>query len=226
MHTLIHVGQHKTGTTSIQRYLQDKRTELIERGLYVPDVLAGSSNPSHFMLNVYALEGQRSSPKKDRILSEHGKDYVNALAEQVRQDVRIHYQNASVLGCKDVLWTNEGLYLLKSPGEHLRLRELFEGFSSLISAVCCFRDVDSFRDSYVAQLRKQKVAFSDDRDSYRYVKDDSWLFDYEGKKQALESAFGRTIFFRYDRSDMVRTFMREIGYPIADGADYRLNVTK
>src|SRR5215472_13958718 len=33
----IHVGPHKTGTTSIQWFLQENRTELLKHGYFVPE---------------------------------------------------------------------------------------------------------------------------------------------------------------------------------------------
>ena len=76
------------------------------------------------------------------------------------------------------------------------------------------------------QLKKQGIGFSDDRDSYRYVKDDSWLFDYKQKEKILRQVFEKVIIFPYDKRDMVKTFMKQIGYFITDGDSIRLNVTK
>ncbi len=72
MKTVIHIGQHKTGTTSIQHYLQDNREALAQHGLYVPSEIAGYSNPSHFILNVYALAEERYSSMKEEIIRDKG----------------------------------------------------------------------------------------------------------------------------------------------------------
>ena len=74
MKTIIHIGQHKTGTTSIQKFLQDNRTTLAENGVYVPSRLAGYSEPSHFILNVYALAEDRYSSRKKAIVKAKGCD--------------------------------------------------------------------------------------------------------------------------------------------------------
>lgn len=51
--------------------------------------------------------------------------------------------------------------------------------------VCCFREIESYRASYVEQLRKNGIALSDDKDSYRYFGAESWLFDYARKEKLL-----------------------------------------
>ena len=68
MRTFVHVGQHKTATTSIQYFLRRNAEMLLKRGLYVPDKLAGFGNPSHFALNVYSLDRKRMSSMKEKLL--------------------------------------------------------------------------------------------------------------------------------------------------------------
>lgn len=225
MRTIIHIGQHKTGTTSIQHYLSSKRSELAKRGLYVPDSLCGYPQQSHYLLNVYALNDHRNSSMKEAILAPSSSQTLAELRRHVVDGVAMHYQSAEKEGCRDVIWSNEGLYLLNSDEEHERLRDLFACFSREISCVCCFRDVDSYKDSYVRQLTKQGLSFSDDPDSYRYIENDSWLFDYERKRYLIERTFPSRIFFAYTATDIVSVFMDRIGYPIANEEVVRLNVT-
>ena len=116
--------------------------------------------------------------------------------------------------------------MLNSVEEYKRLLELFEKHSSEVVCICCFRDLESYKVSYIAQLQKQGIGFSDDRDSYRYVKSDSWLFDYKRKENILRQVFKKVIFFSYNQNNMVQTFMEQIGYSAADGDSVRLNVTK
>ncbi len=226
MRTIIHIGQHKTGTVSIQHYLQDKRTELAKEGLYVPDSLVGFDNPSHFILNVYALNQNRSSSAKEKLLATKTPEYFSELQHNLEDDIAKHYQNARNQGCKDIIWSNEGLYLLRMTEEYERLLELFNDLSSEVVCVCCFRETQSYKLSYMAQLKKQGVGFSNDADSYRYVRADSWLFDYAQKETILNKVFEETIFFSYNRTDLVKTFMEQIGYSVANGELFRLNVTK
>ena len=225
MRTIIHIGQHKTGTTSIQHFLASKRTELASEGLYVPDSLLGSTTPSHYFLNVYTLDQDRLSTAKIRLLEANGPDFISLIGENLRKDIARHYSVARASGCEEIIWTNEGLYLLNSIEEYRRLRGLFEPYSTDIACVCCFRDINSYRRSYMAQLTRNGISFSDDRDSYRYVETDSWLFDYGRKESLLREVFENVILFPYNRM-MVKTFMEKIGFTITDdGKPLRLSGT-
>lgn len=167
MRSFIHIGQHKTGTTSIQSYLQNNRHQLAARGLYVPDSLVGFENSSHFILNVCSLAVNRfSSSMKERLLAAEESKFFSELRFNLEVDIARHYQEAANQGCKDIIWTNEGLFLLNSVEEYRRLYQLFDPFSSAVVCVCCFRDVPSFRASYIEHHRKTGLLPSNDQDSY------------------------------------------------------------
>ena len=94
MKTIIHIGQHKTGTTSIQKFLQDNRTALAKKGLYVPSSIAGYNNPSHFILNVYALEKDRYSSMKENLIENKGQQYLSKLEIELKKDIENIYKDA------------------------------------------------------------------------------------------------------------------------------------
>jgi len=226
MRTIIHIGTHKTGTTSIQHYLRDKKSLLKEKGLYVPSEIAGFSDPSHFILNVYSLADNRSSPMKDIFIATKEHDLFLGLEKRLGEDVERHYKQAIEQGCSDVIWSNEGLYLLNSNAEYQRLIALFSQYSSEVVVVCCFREVESYRNSYIKQLADQNIPLSKDKDSYRYVNTDSWLFDYERKKCLLRESFDNYYFYPYCSNNNVAKFMSVIGYQVSVAPKYRLNVTE
>jgi len=226
MKTIIHIGQHKTGTTSLQSFLQDNRAALIKDGLYVPTSLAGFDSSSHFILNVYALDENRYSSMKEMIIADKGRQYLNELEAELKKDINRIYADAKQKKCNTVIFSNEGLYLLNRETEYKRLMNLFVGCSKEIEVVCCFRDVQSYRESYIKQQAKQNFQPSDNPDSYRYLKSDSWLFDYERKKELLSSVFKKCTYFNYDSMDNVSNFMKVIDHKLTYTNDYRLNVTR
>lgn len=224
METIIHIGQHKTGTTSIQKFLFEKRDELLKEGVYIPINVGGYENISHFVLNVYSLNEERFSSMK-RQLIETGVS-LNELSTKLKEDIKQTYVDAAKHNCHKVIWTNEGLYLLNTVEEYKRLVDLFQGYSTEIEVVCCFRDVDSYRRSYIKQLEKEGTAASSNPDSYRYVESDSWLFDYKRKKELLSRVFDKSKFFDYESSDNVVKFFETIEVNISSANHYRVNVTK
>ncbi len=226
MKTIIHIGQHKTGTTSIQKFLQDNRVSLMRNGLYVPSNIAGYNHPSHFVLNIYSLADKRYSPMKEKIIKQKGEAYLEKLKLVLENDIERIYEDASQNQCDKVLWSNEGLYLLNSLNEYAKLKSLFSKFSSEIEIVCCFREIESYRQSYIKQLTKNNGTLSDNPDSYRYLAPDSWLLDYSRKKELLSMIFDQCSYFSYDSNDNVKKFMKSIGFNSVRTETYRLNVTK
>jgi hypothetical protein len=212
MRTIIHIGQHKTGTTSLQHYLKKERNNLIKKGLYIPDSIIGIDFPSHYILNVYSLESSRLSPMKEVLLKKHSPDFFQNLEKNLLLDIKNHYKQAYKNNCSDIIWTNEGLYLLDSVAEYKRLQQLFLNYSDEIVCICCFREKNSFRQSYMQQLKKQKLPFSQEENSYCYIDPSSWLFDYDRKKNTLKQVFKKNIYIDYNPEDMVGTFMKSIGY--------------
>ncbi|MEM8681471.1 MAG: hypothetical protein AAGF97_19160 [Planctomycetota bacterium] len=220
LRTFVHLGQHKTGTTSIQMFLKEQAEPLRARGLYVP--LPGQI---HALLNVYSLARDRMSSVKEDLRQRKHALFFWSLGWRLRRQIARHYHRARAQGCRDVLWSNEGLYLLNSAAEYQRLVQVFAAHSDETVAVCCFRDRDEYRASYMSQLEKDQRPFSADRDSYRYVDRDSWLFDFDRKRTLLEQTFDRTLTFDYDSEDNVRRFFQVLGYPVQDTDGYRHNVT-
>jgi len=187
MKTLVHIGSHKTATTSIQSFLQDHTEELLRYGYYFPTKLATVSSSSHWPLSIYALQEMRCSPMKELILADYGPEYLANIIREVESDVKTHYSAAKKYNCHTVIWSNEGLFLLRYSSEYRRLRNLFLGLSPKVDVVCCFRNKSDFKKSYINQLsRMDTPPITDDSDSYRYTEDDSWLFDYAKKKNNFE----------------------------------------
>jgi hypothetical protein len=225
MKTIVHIGQHKTGTTSLQHFLAGNRSQLANKGIYIPTSIVGVNDPSHYMLNVFALDKHRYSPMKE-LLKSKKEPCLERLDSRLPVEVASHYEKAAELGCSSVIWSNEGLYLLNSTREYERLYGLFSEHSSQICAVCCFRDVESYRESYKKQLMKTSIEFSEDPDSYRYISNDSWLFDYERKRQLLDAVFDDVKTFDYDKEDNIRAFFSCLNLSMDGTKNYRKNVTE
>ncbi len=192
----------------------------------MPQKFSGYTEPSHFLLNVYALAEGRFSPKKEEIIATKGAEYLSALETELRIEIEEAYRDAKSNRCSTVLWSNEGLYLLNSIPEYSRPLDLFTPHSTEVEVICCFREVQDFRDSYMKQLKKRNMSPSCDPDSYRYVDVDSWLFDYDRKRDILAKVFGKCTYFTYDPNDNIKKFMETIGLDQVNASDYRRNVTK
>ncbi len=226
MKTLIHIGQHKTASTSIQNTLVNNRSSLLQAGLWYPTALAGIDFPSHYQLNIYCLDEARFSHKKAK-LKEKNPQQLNVILTDLVDEVNKQYKMAQANDCHTVLWSNEGLYLLNSLHEYQKLYDLFKPYSEELTVMCCFREIDSFKKSYIRQLYKSGFQPSKDNDSFCYVEADSWLFDYERKKMLLDAVFfNKTVVFDYVESGMVELFLKKAGFSELDLGELRLNQSK
>ncbi len=226
MKTIIHIGQHKTGTTSIQKFLQDNKAALKKSGLYVPSSIAGYDHPSHFILNVYTLAKDSFSQKKREIIAKMGEGYINDLGAILDKDIERIYAEALDSECDRVLWSNEGLYLLNSISEYEKLKSLFSRYSSEIEVVCCFRDI-AYRESYYRVKKKEYIEPNGEK-KIKYEGRYSWLFDDDRKKELLSGVFDKCTYFSYNSDNNIETFMHAVGlagHIDMDDSVYRLNVT-
>jgi len=225
METIIHIGQHKTGTTSLQHFLHENKLELRKQNIFITDTILAYSNHSHYILNVYSLAKNRFSSMKENILNKKGQSYLDELDKTLRIEMGRIYKLAIEENCSKIIWSNEGLYLLNSADEYKKLRNLFVQYSSKITVVCCFRDKKTYQTSYTKQLEKQNITTSTNFDSYRNTKEDSWLFDYRRKKTILNEVFDRCIYFDYDSKNNIKPFLNLLGITLEIPSDLRLNST-
>lgn len=226
MKTIFHIGQHKTATTSIQRYLAHHRVSMKTKGIYFPLPFNSGRNSNHFQLNLYALNDSRFSPKKELLLQKDS-SAVTKIRSELPEKIERVYEDAEKHGCETVLWSNEGLYLLNSEEEYERLLRLVRQYSKQVTAACCFRNPEEFLASYTKELLKNKLqAEPTELDSYRYVEPDSWLVDYARKKVLLEQVFDSCIFWEYDPKDNVRSFLHNLNLPVVDSTDIRVNTSQ
>ena len=226
MITIVHIGQHKTGTTSLQAFLLNNKKKLKKQKIYYTDNVYGEKSPSQYILNVYALNKNRFSHFKEAIIKTSGIDYLTNLENNIQSEIERIYKEAIQKKCDKILWTNEGLYLLNSIEEYERLVNLFKPYSSKIIVVCCFREKKSYRNSYKKQLEKQNLKPSFDKDSYKYIKSDSWLFDYERKKEILKNVFDECLYFDYNQENNIKPFLKLLNIKLKKTSLLRLNVTR
>ena len=160
------------------------------------------------------------------MLKAKGKKYLDELNEKLPLEIKNIYNEARQQKCGKIIWSNEGLYLLNSKKEYEKLINLFKPYSNNILVYCCFRDKLSFKESYLNQLKRVNISSSNKSDSYRYLKSDSWLFDYDRKKSLLRDVFDECIFFDYNSKDNVKPFLELINIQLNRYAELRLNKTK
>lgn len=216
-HVVFHAGIHKTGTTSIQAFLHTNRPAL--RNLDV-DFYTGLYQPyNHVELHAAAMRFERQSGFKQRsglIVDDSFRANVTA---RIRQ-----YISESL--CRRIVFSNEGLSLLRYPDEMDRLKKMVP--SGRIEIVLYIRDAAAFLKSYSRQLRKNPLTLPKtiDKDSFAYTGPDSWLIDFEDRISRFRDAFGAqsVTVVDYDREihtqgNVIPSFLRIIGIEPTFGED-------
>ncbi len=191
---VIHVGIHKTGSTSIQEFLRSHRIAL--HGLDV-DFYLGAFNPrNHVELHAAAIRLERDCPfklNKGLVVDESFRESVQA---RVRQ-----YIAQSQSAC--MIFSAEGLSYLRYEDEMERLQAMIpEGH---IDIVMYLRDSAGFLASYRSEMTKHRMPPTIERDSFAYTADDSWLVDFESRLASFRKAFGTQNVIALDYDHELRT---------------------
>jgi hypothetical protein len=177
---VLHVGTHKTGTTSIQMFLRDHNDDLL--------AAANAHYPSGFLLPVVhtelplvAIRPDRMWPARLRFPETERASWQAAAREHIRAQVAGDHEQ--------LVYIQEDLSYVRFDDEFERLCDLFEGRT--VTVVVFLRDRTEFMRSYRSQLEGTGFELSEDRSSFAYVHDDSWLLDYDILLDGYRRWFGR-----------------------------------
>ena len=224
----LHIGVHKTGTTSVQAYLRDHARWLLGQRVFIPALPATMGEQNHFGLSVYGLDDDRLSPMKRRLLESPGFD-LSEYRNQVAREVNKALQSRAAAR---IVFTNEGLSLLRTNSELDRLAGLFNGLA--VHVIVYTRDPAEYLSSYKAQLRGSGDPVSDDPASPFYVAEDSWLADWDALVSIYRQRFDSISVLNYDEimqrdGDVIPSFLDQLncgrpGRP--PSGDYRYNASR
>jgi len=207
METIIHIGKHHTGTTSLQYYLLQQKRKLKKQKCFFTNKILNYKYPSHYILNIYSLHRNRLSMMKEIVLKSKGQEYLDELDEKLPLEIKNIYNKATQQQCNKIIWSNEGLDILNSKMEYEKLYNLFKPFSSKITVVCCFRD----KEYYVNKWK---------------LKPEDWRVDYDRKKRILADVFDECLFFDYQKEGNIKPFLELINLQLTCYSELRLHATK
>lgn len=152
----LHIGTGKTGTTTIQTFLETNREVLRGKGLVVPSSL-GRQN--HRNLAAYALDDELidNSRRAKRLTTP---ERISAFRERLEKDLAA--EAATWPSDATIVMTSEQLTRLRRPGEVERLKSLLETIGHEIKVICYLRRQDEYFPSEYSQLIKggQSLPFS------------------------------------------------------------------
>ena len=174
---IVHIGTHKTGSTSLQYWLAQHAAELASHhglGVYRP------IHPNGRELALLCADPDRSIPTIREIPEWRTEAWRTPSSGHVRSEVE---RSDEVM-----LISNETLSLLRTPDELERLRDLLA--PRVVDIVLVTRRAEDFLRSWRDQLTRDGFAMSQDPTSFAYLERDSWLVDYDEIVRANRGVFG------------------------------------
>lgn len=216
-HVFLHIGAHKTGSTSIQAYMHENRMALLD-GFGV-DFYQGSILPSnHIELSLCAIRDGRPTPYQiynDMYFSQE------ELRQRTKQDVGRFVLESKA---RSVVFSAEDLCYLRHPEEIETLKSLLPEVS--ISVLVCTRNRSAFLSSYARMMTHMGMRPPSSPSSFNYTEEDSWLADWEGLVDAYASVFPDVRRIDYDlavstHGSVIPAFLSELGIDLNEAPSWR-----
>lgn len=175
---VVHIGTHKTGTTSFQVWAERNRAYLEEHlGL---KYYRGLFESNHYELPLLCIDRSRSMSMRAKIpdwcLDAWQARVREHVAGEVEQDAR-----RLLISCEDFSYA-------RTADEVEALRDLLAPRE--LSVIVTLREPKAFLRSYANELRTQGFALSSIQGSFAYVEQDSWLVDYDRMLSMYQSVLG------------------------------------
>jgi hypothetical protein len=175
---IVHIGFHKTGTTSIQHFLRSKREKLSDLGIHF---FSGSHiDGNHVELHAATMRPDRTSTFKAKSGLVFDDAYYRQTTDKVADFLRKTRGEIA-------LFSAEGLSLLCHSDETERLAKMLPAD---VSIVAYLRNPEDYLRSHARQIAKSGQAEVQDKTSHAYFGPDSWLADYEYRLSAYRATFG------------------------------------
>lgn len=176
----IHIGTHKTGSSSLQHWLGSIREQLEQIGFAY---FTGAFEPdNHVELFAVPMRPGREAFARGKYGIVGSEAELESVRDRFRDFAARHSGHDLILSC-------EGLSLLRFDDEIERFRSIIEPTDREVIVVLVLRNKADFLDSFRRQIIKHRDReLSDNPSSIRYVEPDSWLADYD----AIEDVWSRS----------------------------------
>jgi hypothetical protein len=176
---VLHIGVHKTGTTSIQRWATKHRATLRDRfGFDVYRPRLGGLPHIEFVLLCL---------RSGRNIHAHAM-YLDSVLPSWQAETRQHIEEQLAALAPTMLVSAEGLAFLRHADKLDRLRALLG--DRQVDVIVFTREREAFLRSYTDQIEKMGYTPSPYPDSCNYVAPDSWIADFDAVVAVYRNAFG------------------------------------
>lgn len=212
---VLHIGLHKTGTTSIQSYLREHERELADRGMRFPK--GWLQRNCHFELPIALLRQYRLTPSREKGVEWKDADWCADVVRQVARYLDAHRGERTILSCEEFSF-------FRYDDEFTRLRAIVGDPEIILFR----RDVDAWLASLCAEQHKIGFGFSENPDAYNCVERRAWIADHEAREMLWRRWFSKVTVYDYDElvardGTVLPQFCEHLGVPFHE--DVWLNRT-
>lgn len=213
---VVHIGTHKTGTTSFQNWGDTHRSEIQRRTGY------------RFYESAWdraMIEFPILSVRPELDLHARVRAGVQWVTPEVQRDMRTHIK--SQLDGQDLIISAEGLSFIRTTDEVDRLHELLAPYE--LEFIVVLREQADFLSSYSQWMKKLDIKQSKDPESCRYLGTDSWIIDFDRFPKLFPGI--KIIEYRqamHDSGSIIPAIMEGIGTEtsmLPGWSEYKLNPT-
>jgi hypothetical protein len=199
---ILHIGLHKTGSTSFQTFLENQLEQLraqntdVYPGLYL--------NGRHPELHLASMRSGVETGPRIRFPV----DDIDQYRSDLRNRMREYFSQ-----CKydRIIFSTEHLSYLRTVEECQVLRNLFPENQVRFKIILVLRPKNEFLISYRKQMLKAGKSLSNDPKSAFYVKEDTWLTDFESLIDSYKKVFSDISILSYNGEGMLQLILDEIG---------------
>lgn len=214
----LHIGTHKTGTTSFQKFMINERGLMEEHGVYacVDDTSDGNNVKfAHHFIRRSLLTGARIRGDATVYSPIELIRYIASL----KRLINTRNESSFVISC-------EALCFMRTLLERIKLHLLGTALNVRIVPIIVFRNTRDWRASWENQLSKDECTRRlVGRPDFTLLED--WYFN-KGDISRFWSAIGTPIQIDYDEAmkkegDIIKSILLSLGIHQNPGNSYRLN---
>jgi hypothetical protein len=220
----LHVGTHKTGTTSIQKLLFDRHRDIAARGVRVilDHPSAGREMPANCRSIANAFVRQELWTTQ-RIRGTEG------IALFGSGEVTEHFARQLSASAKHFVLSAEAFCYMRTRTERKHLERFLASVKCEVIPIVYLRKEADWRASWMAQNSGPEFVAFRSRYPERFSLFDDWYFDRNAIVAFWRSISADTIVRDYDeevanRGSVIPSFLETVGLPLSfDSGEYFLN---
>ena len=210
----IHLGCHKTGTTSLQRFLAKNTYRLRSFDFdYMPTPIGEKRKPYQSVSGRHVELGECAvrypvtiitNPKRTGVGGLNKKDLIKQTKDYIAEFLGESAYN-------NFIFSDEGLDYIRTQKEIDDLVYLFPSDCELIP-ILTLRDKEEWIESCMAYWEEEGTSTHTEEPSLLVSQRPmtSWMFEVENLTKLLEENFSKTIFLQYSL-DMIRVVLDALG---------------